>query len=113
VAKVEIQIHKDGIADFVNNNPEIRNLLIGVGKEVQNVAIATASAAENGSGGTIDGYAAGGFEVDFVTGSKRPQVTVSSGASEEMMTRAYWHTQRRDGVTHLRAALYSQTNRGS
>lgn len=106
-------VHEEGISAFLEMNPSVRAKLIGVAEQVAAEARATASSAEEGSGGTIDGYAAAGFSVEWQErGGKRPRVNVVSNADSETATAAHFHTQIRDGVAHLRAALHSVTRRG-
>lgn len=107
---VSVVIDQAGLADFLETNPAVRGLLMAQGAAVASEAESTASAAENGAGGRIDGYAAAGFSVQWeARGGKRPRVNIVSNADPETVTRAHFYTQRRDGVAHLRAALYSVT----
>lgn len=110
---VRIVVDEQGLADLVSKNKDIRDELMRVAKAVAGEAQATASAAENGSGGTLDGYSAAGFSVEWESrGGKRPRVNVRSNASGELATGVHFHTQKRDGVAHLRAALYKFTSKG-
>lgn len=110
---VKIVIHPEGLAELLETNPAIKNEMLAVGEAVAAEAQATASAAENGSGGRIDGYADAGFSASWdARGGKRPQVIVASHAPIETFLAAHFHTQKRNGVAHLRAALYKFTHRG-
>lgn len=110
---VQVIVHPEGIQGLLNSNKAIRDLLVGVGKDVSTEAAATASAAEKGPGGTIDGYAAAGFTVEYqARGGKRPRVIVKSNADGRTAFKAHMATQMRNGVGHLRAALYKFTKRG-
>lgn len=101
-------VDEQGIADLLEANKDIRDALVKTAQDVANVAASTASSAEEGAGGRIDGYAAAGFSVEWeARGGKRPRVNVVSNADSETATAAHFHTQIRDGVAHLRAALYS------
>lgn len=103
---VRIIIDEQAIVEMVNHNKYIRDELVGVARKVAAEAQATASDAEEGSGGRIDGYAAAGFSVQWEgRGGKRPRVNIVSNASPETALAAHFHTQRRDGIGHLRAAL--------
>jgi hypothetical protein len=109
VAK-KVIIHEEGLQDLLDNNPELRGELWQVGNRVAAAAAATASSAENGPGGTISGYAEAGFIVSWYPGGKgRPSVHVTSKADIKTALAAHFHTQKRDGVGHLRAALRTQT----
>ena len=112
VASVKIIIHKDALADLVNDNAYIKNEVLGVAAQVRNEAAATAQSAQNGPGGSITGYAEGGFYVEWDDRGKRPRANVVSGAPGDVAMAAHFHTQKRDGVGHLRAALYKFTTRG-
>ena len=102
-----------GLEDFLNNNPAVKSMLTDLGRDVAAEAQATADHAQLGSGGKISGYAEAGFTVQFETRSgRRPRVNIISNADEETFLRAYFYTQKRDGVTHLRKALYKFTKRG-
>lgn len=106
-------VHEEGIAAFLQMNKPVRDMLIGVGQKVQANAQATADDAQNGAGGRIDGYAQAGFSVEWESrGGKRPRVNVRSNADTETATAVHFYTQKRDGVAHLRAALYKETVRG-
>lgn len=112
MGSVKVVIDQQGVVDFLRMNKEVRDLMVDLGKEVAAEAQSTASDAEKGPGGTIDGYADAGFSVDWVAVKKRPQVRVTSNADSETATRVYFSTQKRWGVTHLRRALYKFTTRG-
>lgn len=113
MAKVKIVYDEQAIAEFVGKNKPIRDLLVHTAQDVAAEAQSTASDAENGSGGTIDGYAAAGFKVVYESrGGKRPRVLVVSNADSATATAAHFHSQRKNGVAHLRAALYKFTQRG-
>lgn len=113
MAKIKIVYDEGALAEFVARNKPIRDLLVHTAQGVAAEAQQTASDAENGAGGSIDGYAAAGFSVVYDgRGGKRPQVLVKSNADSKTATAAHFHTQRRDGIAHLRAALYKFTQRG-
>lgn len=108
--KVRVVVDEQGIAEFLQSNKQVRDLLVGQGQAVANQAQATADSAQEGTGGTISGYAEAGFTVEWeARGGARPRVNIVSQADEETFLAAHFHTQRRDGVAHLRAALYSIT----
>lgn len=113
MAKTKVEIHPQGLKDLLADNKGLRDQLAGVANAVKAYAESTASAAENGPGGRIDGYAAAGFGLRYVNGSPgRPGFEVYSNADGKVITAVHFYTQRRDGVAHLRKALYSQTRRG-
>ena len=89
------------------NEAAVKNQILNVANDVKAKAVSTAAEAENGPGGTIDGYSQAGFRVEWNT-ERKPQARVYSNANPETFMKVYWYTQKRDGVTHLRAALYSQ-----
>jgi len=114
MASTRVVIHEDGITEFLKTNKPVRDIMVNAGKQVAAEAAATASAAEKGTGGRITGYADAGFSTEWVdNGTKRPRVEISSNASAETFTAAHFYTQKRDGVAHLRAALYSITTKGA
>ena len=112
MAKVRVEVDRDALRLFIQENKPIRDLLYSVGAAVQANAESTASEAERGPGGTIDSYASAGFSVVFDMGKKVPRVIVRSNADPEQAARVYWYTQKNFGVAHLRQALYSETMRG-
>jgi hypothetical protein len=113
MAKVKVVVHEDGIAKFLQTNKVVRDKMVHAAQDVAGEAQATASNAENGPGGKIDGYADAGFSVVWESRSgKRPRVNIVSNADMKTFLAAHFHTQKRDGVAHLRAALYSVTRRG-
>lgn len=110
---VRVIVDEAALADFVAKNKPIRDLLMNVAHDVQAEASSTASAAEKGPGGRIDGYAAAGFSVKWEQrGGKRPRVIIQSNADGETALKAHLYTQIVNGVGHLRAALYKFTTRG-
>jgi hypothetical protein len=112
-SKVKIVIHEKALSEFVTQNKYIRDELVGVANLVAAEAKSTAQSAQNGPGGTIAGYAEAGFSVVWeARGGKRPRVNVVANADPNMSLRAYFYTMKRDGVDHLRAALYKFTKRG-
>lgn len=113
MAKVKVVIHEDGIAKFLQVNKPVRDMMVSTAQQVAAEAQNTAQSAQNGPGGTIYGYAEAGFDVQWESrGGKRPRVNIISRADPYMALAAYFHTLKRDGVDHLRAALYKFTNRG-
>jgi hypothetical protein len=114
MAKGEVKVDQSAIIELLAENKGLRDALASVANDVAAAAASTASAAENGSGGRIDGYAAAGFSVKYVNGGPgRPGFEIHSNADPETATAVHFYTQKRDGVAHLRAALYSQTTRGN
>lgn len=111
MAKVKIEIHDNAFRDLLKSN-EIYKAIEPVAEKVLNEAIATASDAEKGPGGRIDGYASAGFTLKKHTGGTRVEARVESNADSETFLRAFFYTVKRDGVPHLRRALYKFTRRG-
>lgn len=101
-----------GVSDFLNDNRKFQDLMVDLGEQVAAEAQATADAAQLGSGGKISGYSEAGFTVEWERRDRRPRVNIISNADEETFMRAYFYTQKRDGVAHLRKALYKFTKRG-
>lgn len=113
MAKVKVKIHEEGLSALLEDNPAIKAQLLGVANGVAREAQATADSAQEGSGGRISGYAEAGFSVEWqARGGKRPRVNVVSNADPKTALAAHFHTQKRDGIAHLRAALYRFTRRG-
>ena len=110
---VKVVIDPNGLSEFLQRNKAIRDILVGTATRVAATAQSTADSAQKGSGGKITGYAEAGFSVQWqARGGKRPRVNIVSNADPKTFMRAYWYTQKRDGVTHLRKALYTHTFRG-
>ncbi len=110
---VRVVVDEAALSLFVSSNKPIRDLLVSTAQDVAREAEATAQSAQEGPGGTIYGYAEAGFAVEWESrGGKRPRVNVVSKADISMALAAYFHTIKRDGVDHLRAALYKYTKRG-
>lgn len=113
MARIRVVIHEDGLTALVNENKYIRDALVGTAQSVASEAQATANDAQGGAGGRLDGYAQAGFSVQYQSrGGKRPRVNVVSNADGKTAMAAHFYTQKRDGVGHLRAALYKFTGRG-
>lgn len=106
MAKVQIQKNQAGFTKLLQS-AEMRAGLMRQGEKVLAEAQATADAAQKGTGGKITGYAEAGFSIEYETRGKRPRVVVKSNNTDPItLERVYWFTQKRDGVAHLRAALY-------
>lgn len=113
MAKVKIVWDESAFAEFISTEKAIRDLLVGTAQSVAAEAQNTADSAQEGPGGTISGYAEAGFSVQYeARGGKRPRVNVVSNADPKTALAAMFHTMKRDGVDHLRAALYKFTSRG-
>lgn len=112
MAKVKVVVDNDALAQFLRENKPVRDLLNTEAQKVKTFAEATASSAEEGPGGTISGYADAGFTVRWLMRGRRPRVDIVSNADSKTATAVHFHTQKRDGVAHLRAALYKITFRG-
>lgn len=110
----KVVVDPRGVEYFLKTNKPVRDLISGVANDVKREAEATASAAEKGEGGEITGYAAAGFSVKWEMRSRRPRVIIQSNLNDpETLEKVYWYTQRRDGIAHLRKALYKFTTRGN
>jgi hypothetical protein len=112
MAKVKVTVDPKGVADFLRSNKGVRDLINKEAQTVKSIAESSASAAEEGAGGTITGYADAGFEIRWDMRGRRPRVIIASLADSKTATAVHFHTQKRDGVAHLRAALYKITTRG-
>lgn len=110
MARVSIRLNSAGFRELLRD-PDVLSVVRDVAENVAAEARATASEAENGAGGTIDGYAAAGFTVATDMNAKRPDVRVISNADLDTFLRAHFHSQRKHGVAHLRAALYKFTDK--
>lgn len=113
MAKARIVFDEAAFTQFINKNKYIRDELVHTAQAVAGQAQATADSAQNGSGGRLTGYAEAGFAVEYQSrGGKRPRVNIKSNADPQTALAAHFYTQKRDGVGHLRAALYKFTRRG-
>lgn len=110
--RVRIEYEKDGILNFLRANKPVRDMLVGTAQAVASNAQATAQDAQKGPEGRLTGYAEAGFAVQWEQRSGRPRVIVKSLADIKTALAAHFYTQKRDGVGHLRAALYKETTRG-
>lgn len=109
---MQIKFNRSGIRELMHD-PKMELLLFGIGQDVQQEAEATAQDAQRGPGGTISGYAEAGFFVGIENSGNRPICIVSSRADSETAWAAHFYTTKRDGVGHLRRALYKFTRRGA
>lgn len=112
MAKPVIEYEPDAFHQLFNSDG-MRSLLLELGNQVRTEAEATAQDAQKGPGGTISGYAEAGFEVVYEERGDRPRVKVVSRADGKTALKVLFYTQKRDGVDHLRRALYKFTKRGS
>lgn len=111
-AVARLVFNRDGVRQLMNDAGMDR-LLFGIGQQVQAEAEATAQNAQRGPGGTISGYAEAGFFVGIEDSGDRPICIVASRAEPETAWAAHFYTTKRDGVGHLRRALYKFTRRGA
>ena len=102
---VRVEIHPDGLQDFLQKNKPVRDELMREANKVKAEAQRTASSAEEGPGGRIDGYAAAGFSTVWDAGYKWPRVQVVSNADIQTALAVIFHTVKRDGISHMRAAM--------
>lgn len=110
---IKVIVDEAALSQFVSQNKYIRDALVYTAQDVASEAQATADSAQKGSGGRLTGYAEAGFTVQWQSrGGKRPRVNIISNADPETALAAHFYTQKRDGVGHLRAALYRFTRRG-
>jgi len=112
MAKVKIETHDAAFRDLLKSD-DMYKIVKSVADDVLAEAEATASDAEKGSGGTIDGYASSGFSIVRKQGGTRVEAHVQSNASPEIFLKAFFYTAKRDGVAHIRRALYKFTKRGA
>lgn len=108
-SSVKVVVDNKDLAAFLQENKEVRDLLINTAQSVQAAAESTADDAQKGAGGTLYGYAEAGFTVEWEARGKRPRVIISSNADPEMALRVHFYTQKRDGISHLRKALRDAT----
>lgn len=111
VKKVKIEVNKKDIQKWLSESKEVKKLLMDVAKDVEGEARRTASDAENGSGGTITGYESAGFKTEYDTSGNIPVAKVVSNADGGTATAAHFNSQRKNGIGHLRAALYKFTTK--
>ena len=102
---VRVQVHPEGLRDFLRTNKAMRDDIMREANKVKAEAERTASSAEEGPGGRIDGYADAGFDVQWESRSQVPRVNIVSLADKETFLAAHFHTIKRDGIAHMRAAL--------
>jgi hypothetical protein len=105
----KVVIEPADLVAFLQENKDIRDLLISQAKIVQGEASSTAQDAQGGPAGKLTGYAEAGFDVEWQQRSKRPQVIVRSNADSETATRVHFSTQKRWGIAHMRKALKAIT----
>ena len=103
---VRVDVDPRGVEYFLKTNKPVRDMLAKTANNVLVEAQATADSAQNGAGGRVAGYAEAGFTIEWRTSAKRPQIRIVSNADGKTATAVHFYTQRRDGVAHLRAALY-------
>lgn len=109
MASVKVVTDADALRALLVENAELRALFMSTANDVKAFAEATAQDAQNGPGGTLYGYAEAGFSVKWEARGRRPRLLITSNADPEMALRVHFYTQKRDGVSHLRAALRSIT----
>lgn len=109
MANAKIVLNKAGFTKLFQDNPKLKALFLEEAEKVKTAAEATANEAQNGPGGTLYGYAEAGFDVVWELRGDRPRVVIKSNADPEMALRVHFYTQKRDGISHLRAALASIT----
>lgn len=103
---VRVVVDPRGVEYFLKTNKPVRDMLAKTANNVLVEAQSTADSAQNGAGGRVAGYAEAGFKIEWKMAAKRPQIRIVSNADGKTATAVHFYTQRRDGIGHLRAALY-------
>jgi hypothetical protein len=101
-----IEVDKKALGEWLQKNSGVEKILVNLGEKIRAEAARTASDAENGPGGKITGYAGAGFKVVYDKRSRRPVCKIISNANNETAKAAHFNSQRKNGIGHLRAALY-------
>lgn len=112
MARTDLRFNKAGIKQLMND-AKMDEFLFSIARDVATEAEATAQDAQRGPGGQIAGYAEAGFFAGVMDSGDRPIAIVSSKADERTAWAAHFYTTKRNGVGHLRAALYKFTHRGA
>jgi hypothetical protein len=112
VDKWKIEFNPAGISQLMRDS-SMDTLLMDVANQVKAEAETTAQNAQRGPGGTIAGYSEAGFSVEISERGDRPVAIVRSNADGQTAMAAHFYTTKRNGVGHLRAALYKFTHRGA
>jgi len=105
VAKTRIEFHESGVIDLMDELG-MRAILTEAGQKVADELAATATVADNGPGGTIDGYSDAGFTVTYEARGRRPRVVVKSNAPGDVAAAAQFNYYHKTGQLHMLAALY-------
>jgi hypothetical protein len=106
---IRLDFNKNDLGKWLQDNNDVKDFTMKIAEQVRTEAARTASEAEKGPGGKLTGYASAGFKTEYDKRSKRPVAKIISNADGQMATRVHLSTQRRNGVGHMRAALYSFT----
>lgn len=109
MAKAWVDIDSAAVGSLLSSEPALIALLQSEADRVKAAAVATAQDAQNGPGGTIDGYAEAGFTSEVEVRSRRTRAVVRSNADGAIALAAHFNSQRKTGVAHLRAALKTIT----
>jgi hypothetical protein len=104
-----VEFDENAFYKFLKEDKSLNNFMAEQANKVLNEAKRTASDAENGAGGTIDGYASAGFRLEVESGKKYNEYKIISNAKPKIALAALFHSQRKNGIAHLRAALYKFT----
>lgn len=105
MAKTRVEWHEEGLID-VMDQLGMRSILTEAGQKVADELAATATVADNGPGGTIDGYSDAGFSVIYEPRGRRPRVVVKSNAPGDVAAAAGFNYYHKTGQLHMLAALY-------
>lgn len=100
VGKVRIKLHETEVGSLLQ---DAMPLILELTEKVLQEAKATAGKFNSE---TVDQYAAAGFTGKVEPRTKRPRGVVKSNADGETALRAQFASQKLEGVSHLRAALY-------
>lgn len=106
---IRVEFDKNALGKWLQDNNDVKELTLKIAEQVRSEAQKTASDAENGPGGKIDGYSAAGFKVEYDKRNKRPVAKIISNAPGSTALKAHFNSQRKNGIGHLRAALYAFT----
>lgn len=109
MAKTKVVFIEGAFGELLKKNPKLKQVFTDEAEKVRDAAQSTAQAAQNGPDGTLYGYAEAGFTWKWESRGNRPRVDIYSNADPEMALRVHFYTQKRDGISHLRAALKTIT----
>ena len=97
------KFNRQAIGDLMRYDSGVKSAIMAVANKIAQTARSSASAAE-ATTSRGEGYASAGFSTAWEQRSRRPRAIVKSNAPGDIAMEVNFETQKKNGISHLRAA---------